>query len=346
MSAQQPAATDQHISFDELAEGIATVLRRAGASSHVAGIIARNCASCERDGALSHGVFRVPGYVKSLRSGWADGEAAPEVQRAGDSFIRVNAASGFAQPALDAASADIADAIAATGAAVIAIRDAHHHSALWPDLEPYAEAGLVGLTVVTGGTSVIPRGARKKVLGTNPFAFAAPVAGGRPLVMDFATSAMSHGDLQLTADAGRDVPIGTGTGRDGRDTEDPREILEEGGLLPFGGHKGMALSIMVEILASGLTGSAFSYREDLVFAEYADDGGTSRTGQLVILIDPDRGAGGFADRVAEFIDALRESGLERLPADHRYRARETAEREGIPATPAILALLEEARGEG
>ncbi|MBO1901582.1 Ldh family oxidoreductase [Leucobacter weissii] len=327
------------ISFDALVEAIGSTLIAAGASPPVAAILARNCASCERDGALSHGVFRVPGYVRSLSSGWANGAAEPVVQRAGASFIRVDAADGFSQPALIAAEQEIAEAIGETGVAVVAIRDSHHFSALWPDLEPFAADGLLGLTMVTGGASVIPRGARREVLGTNPFAFASPVAGGRPLVMDFATSTMSHGDLQLTAEAGRKVHLGTGTGRGGRDTDDPREILDEGGLLPFGGHKGLALSLMVEILASGLTGSAFSYQDDLVFAESPEDGGTARTGQLLILIDPDRGAGGFAGRVAEFIAALREAGLERLPADHRYRARAEAGRTGIPVTPAIRELL-------
>lgn len=278
--------------------------------------------------------------MTSLRSGWADGTAVPVVERVGAGFIRIDAANGFAQPALAAASDEIASAIMDAGVAVIAIRDSHHFSSLWPDLEPFAEAGLVGMTMVTGGPSVIPRGAAAKVLGTNLFAFASPVAGALPLVMDFATSSMSHGDLQLTAAEGRSVPLGTGTGIDGRDTEDPVEILEHGGLLPFGGHKGAALSIMVELLASGLTGSAFSYREDLVFAEGSEDGGTARTGQLLILLDPDRARSGYAERAAEFIGALREAGLDRLPADYRYRARALAERDGVPVTPAIRSLLE------
>lgn len=330
---------DTRISFEHLSEAIAHALAEAGAAPEVAAVLARNCASCERDGALSHGVFRVPGYLASLRSGWADGAAAPVVARPASGFVRIDAANGFAQSALAAAGDQIRAAVAEAGVAVVAIRDSHHFSSLWPDLEPFAEAGLIGMTMVTGGASVIPRGAQQKVLGTNPFAFASPVDGARPLVMDFATSTMSHGDLQLAARAGRPVPLGTGTAAGGKDTEDPAEILAEGGLLPFGGHKGAALSLMVELLASGLTGGAFSYRKDLVFAEHADDGGTARTGQLLILIDPDRGGGGYARRAAELIDALRGAGWERLPADHRYRAREEAERDGIPVTEAIREFL-------
>ena len=334
------SAAPGRVAFDELVTAIERALTRAGAAAEVAAVLARNCASCERDGALSHGVFRVPGYVASLRGGWADGSAVPIVDRAAAGFIRVDGANGFSQPALVAAGEAIESAIADAGVAVVATKDSHHFSSLWPDLEPFAERGLIGMTMVTGGASVIPRGADRKMLGTNPFAFASPVAGSRPLVMDFATSSMSHGDLQLTAGAGRSVPLGTGTGRDGRDTEDPNEILDEGGLLPFGGHKGAALSLMVELLASGLTGGAFSYREDLVFAKHSEDGGTAKTGQLLLLIDPARGTSDYAARAAEFVGALRSAGLERLPADHRYRARAEADRIGIPVTPAIRELLD------
>ncbi len=340
-----PETPDEgRIPFARLVGAIEAALIGAGASPRVAATLARNCAACERDGALSHGVFRIPGYLTSIRSGWADAAAVPVIDRVGAGFIRIDAANGFAQAALEAAADEIRGAVIEAGVAVVAVKDSHHFSALWPDVEGFAEDGLVAMTMVTGGAAVIPRGARAKVLGTNPFAFASPVAGRPPLVMDFATSSMSHGDLQLTAQAGLEVPAGTGTGAGGRDTRDPDEILTEGGLLPFGGHKGAALSMMIEILASGLTGGAFSYREDLVFAEYSEDGGTARTGQLLILIDPERGSdGGFAGRTAEFIGALRDAGLDRLPADHRYRTRDEAGVRGIPVTPAIRELLEAGR---
>ncbi|KUF06810.1 Ldh family oxidoreductase [Leucobacter sp. G161] len=336
------SALGSQIRFEALEARIRFLLEQAGADPGVAAVLAENCASCERDGAVSHGVFRVPGYLKSLRSGWADGAAVPRVEESSAAFIRVDAANGFSQPAINAASSVIDEALESVGVAVVAIRNSHHFSSLWPDIEPFARRGVLGITMVTGGASVIPRGADRKMLGTNPFAFATPVAGSDPLVMDFATSTMSHGDLQLRAQAGEPVPVGTGTGTHGRDTTDPDEILESGGLLPFGGHKGANISIMVEILASGLTGGAFSYRDDLVFAEAPEDGGTARTGQLLILIDPERGGdGSFADRIAQLVAELRASGLERLPSDRRYMARARANREGIPVTDAVRMLFAE-----
>lgn len=81
-------------------------------------------------------------------------------------------------------------------------------------------------------------------------------------------------------------------------------------------------------------------RNDLVLPPTPDDDGTDIAGQTLIVLDPDRRSdGGFAARIRDLIDALRESGMQRMPADRRYRARDAAAERGIPVTPAIAALL-------
>ncbi|MEZ5811916.1 MAG: Ldh family oxidoreductase [Rhizobiaceae bacterium] len=326
-----------HIPFDRLIARLEEIFMETGASNHVAQILSRNCAACERDGTLSHGVFRMPGYISSLRCGSVDGQAAPRMSRVSPAFLRVDAANGFAQPALNHALPHIEAAIAECGVVVVAVRHSHHFSALWPDIEPFADKGLAALTMVTGGPAVMPRGASSRVLGTNPIAFATPVDGSVPLIMDFATSAISHGDLCIARNEGRRVPVGTGIGRDGRDTDDPGEILDEGGILPFGGYKGAALSILVEILASALTGGPFSHEVDLSATPGAE---TPRTGQILILIDPKRGGNNaFGKRVSALVDLLRHSGMQRLPGDRRLEFRARAARNGIPVSDGIRRLF-------
>ena len=316
------SADIERISFDALAARLEALFLAEGVAPFVAALLARNCAGCERDGSLSHGVFRIPGYVATLRSGWVDGRAEPRLEPAGPSYLRIDAANGFAQAALARALPAIEAMLAETGAAVVAIRDSQHFSALWPDVEPFAEKGYVALTLVSSGAGVIPRGATAKVFGTNPIGFAAPVAGTHPLVMDFATSSMANGDLRIARAEGRRVPLGTGVGRGGRDTEDPGEILDEGGLLPFGGHKGMMLSLMIEVMASALTGGDFSFEVDHTGYPGAD---IPRTGQFLLVLDPSRGGNAaFAARVGALLTLLRESGLDRLPGDSRLRARARA----------------------
>ncbi|WP_431854227.1 Ldh family oxidoreductase, partial [Azospirillum sp.] len=156
----------------ELVALLARIFERHGCSDTVARILAENCAGCERDGSFSHGVFRIPGYVGSLKSGWADGKAVPRVEETGPAFLRVDAANGFAQPALLAARPRLMEMVRAGGMALLAIRNSHHFSALWPDVEPFARDGLVALSVVNSFACVVPHGGRSAVYGTNPMAFA------------------------------------------------------------------------------------------------------------------------------------------------------------------------------
>jgi delta1-piperideine-2-carboxylate reductase len=319
------------------------IFSRHGASPEVARVLADNCARAERDGAHSHGVFRIPGYVSTLDSGWVNGQAVPVVEDVASGFVRVDAANGFAQPALAAARPLLVAKARSAGIAVLAIRNSHHFAALWPDVEPFAEEGLVALSVVNSMTCVVPHGADRPLFGTNPIAFAAPRADGPPIVFDLATSAIAHGDVQIAARQGERVPPGTGVDSLGQPTQDPKAILEGGALLPFGGHKGSALSMMVELLAAALTGGNFSFEFDWSNHPGAK---TPWTGQLLIVIDPSKTAGqDFAQRSQELVRQMHAAGLRRLPGDRRHRTRAKAEREGIMLGGGELARLRElARG--
>ncbi len=195
---------------------------------------------------------------------------------------RVDAANGFAQPALAAARALLVDKARSAGIALLAIHNSHHFAALSPDVEPFAEQGLVALSVVNSMTCVVPHGADRPLFGTNPIAFAAPRADGAPIVFDLATSAIAHGDVQIAARKGERLPPGMGVDSLGQPTQDPKAILEGGALLPFGGHKGSALSMMVELLAAALTGGNFSFRVQLDRSPWRQDP-VDRS-----VVDPDR----------------------------------------------------------
>ncbi|UPF06373.1 Ldh family oxidoreductase [Pseudomonas mosselii] len=315
------------VPFNELRALLQSIFERHGCSAAVAAVLAHNCASAQRDGAHSHGVFRIPGYVSTLASGWVDGRAEPQVTDLAPAYLRVDAKGGFAQPALAAARPLLVEKARTAGIAVLAIHNSHHFAALWPDVEPFADEGLVALSVVNSMTCVVPHGARKPLFGTNPIAFAAPCAGHDPIVFDMATSAMAHGDVQIAARAGERLPPGMGVDAEGQPSTDPKAILEGGALLPFGGHKGSALSMMVELLAAALTGGNFSWE-----FEWSGHPGakTPWTGQLIIVIDPSKAEGErFALRSRELVEQMQAAGLTRMPGERRYREREVAGRQGV-----------------
>ncbi|WP_426427336.1 Ldh family oxidoreductase [Pseudomonas palmensis] len=324
------SAAVHHLPQADLERLLQQIFVRHGTSESVARTLAANCASAQRDGAHSHGVFRIPAYVSTLASGWANGTAVPQVQDVASGYVRVDAGGGFAQPALEAARALLVEKARSAGIAVLAIHNSHHFAALWPDVEPFAEEGLVALSVVNSMTCVVPHGARKPLFGTNPIAFAAPCAGHAPIVFDMATSAMAHGDVQIAARKGEQLPEGMGVDRDGQPTCDPQAILDGGALLPFGGHKGSALSMMVELLAAALTGGNFSFEFDWSQHPGAK---TPWTGQLVIVIDPTKAEGSrFAERSRELVEQMQAVGLTRMPGERRLREREASARDGVSVT--------------
>ena len=327
------------VSLSDLTALLARIFERHGCSAEVAAILAANCAAAQRDGADSHGVFRMPGYVSTLKSGWVDGRAVPQVQDVAPGFVRVDARNGFAQPALAAARPLLLEKVRRNGIALLAIRDSHHFAALWPDVEPFADEGLVALSVVNSMACVVPHGGQKALFGTNPLAFAAPRAGGDPLVFDMATSAIAHGDVQIAAREGRLLPPQHGVDANGQPTQDPQAILQGGALLPFGGHKGSALSMMVELLAAALTGGDFSF--DFSWEQHPG-AQTPRTGQLLIVMDPSAGnsGAGFARRAEDLVLAMRAAGQTRMPGERRYRQRAQSERDGIALPAAEWARLQ------
>lgn len=335
------AADAVHVPFAELVALVKTIYERHGAPASLAAILADNIARAERDGAHSHGVFRVPAYVATFKSGYPDLNAVPQIEDASPSLLRVDARNGFAQVALAAAQAQAVAKARAAGICLVAIRDSHHLGALWIDTEPFARKGLVALAFVNSVKRVAPFGGHSPFYGTNPMSFAAPRKGGDPIVFDQASSAMAFGDIKMAQNEGRAVPPGTGVDRDRKPTTDPAAILEGGALLPFGGHKGSSISMMVELLAAGLAGGQFSFEVDRAEFPAAQ---TVRTAQTLILIDPAKVYGAeYESRVEALAAGLRAAGQERLPGDRRYENRREAERLGIPIARKTLDELEALR---
>lgn len=320
--------------YELLVELVAEQLHRAGCSQSTSLILAENCIKAEIAGSESHGLFRLDGYVATLRSGWVDGMAEPKVSILSPAHVHVDAANGFAQPALEAARSEFTARTRDHGIAILTIQGSHHLAALWPDIAPFAEDGLIAISMVNSFACAIPVGAKAPILGTNPIAFAAPVPDGPPFVFDFATTSLSNGDVRLAAREGRRLPPGCGVDRHGDPTTDPNEILEGGALLPFGGHKGSAISLMIELLVAGLTGGKFSSEVD--WSKHLG-AATPHTGQVLIAIDPFvAGAGDWSSRCTRFIQMLAEAGMDAYPGLRRWRI---GDRDTVSVPPDVWRVL-------
>src|ERR1700746_1555889 len=138
----------QTVSVGELTDLVVRVFLRHGVSGENAGPVAETVVAAERDGAVSHGLLRLPGYVSPLKSGWVGGHAGPVVTAAAR-----GAANACAQPALRASAPLLREKARRQGISAVAIRNSHHFAAVWPDIEPFAAEGLIALAMVNGGSS-------------------------------------------------------------------------------------------------------------------------------------------------------------------------------------------------
>jgi LDH2 family malate/lactate/ureidoglycolate dehydrogenase len=218
-----------------------------------------------------------------------------------------------------AARATIAKA-AAHGIAIVGVTDSWMSGRSAYFVEMIARADLVAIHTASSGAAVAPHGGTRPVLGTNPIAFALP-GGDGPLVLDMGTSAFMGTDLALRVRLGTPLPEGVAIDRDGRPTRDA-EAARQGALLPFGGHKGFGLGLIVQ--AFGLLGGAAvipGHDDGYVFIAFRPD-------LLVPLADLKRELGALIDRV-KAVPPLPGFAEIRIPGEQSAKNRERLLREGL-----------------
>jgi delta1-piperideine-2-carboxylate reductase len=317
------------------------VLRVHGVSEDQARAVADTITAAERDDCKSHGLFRLPGYVSSVRSGKVTPDAVPEVRNLAPAIVRVDGQNGFAPLALQIGRAPLTEKARRHGIAALAVTQIYHFAALWPEVETLAEQGLVAFAFTAAMSYVAPAGGRRPLYGTNPMAFAWPRVERPPLVFDQASSASARGEIQLHLRDGTAIPEGWGIDPEGHPTTDPAAALA-GAQLPFGGYKGAAIALMIELLAGALIGEVFSFEAS---ARDNHDGGPPVGGEFMIAIDPTRCVvpGDRQRQLAHaeqlFANILAQEGT-RLPSDRRYAARQRTPTQGITVPRALYEELQ------
>lgn len=309
------------------------VLSKHGSCERQSHWVSKTIVDAERDGCASHGLFRLPGYIYSLQSGKVKGNPAPKVVEMdipSPCVIRIDGDCCFAPLALhEYGLPKLIDVTKKFGVGVLRLNNVHHFAALFHETEALAQAGLVGLACTNYKPAVAPSNAIEAFYGTNPISFAYPRLHKDPVVYDMATSTMAMGEVEIAARDNKSVERGTGLSKGGELTTKPEDILDGGVLLPFGGHKGSAISLMVELLTGGLAADNFSYQSQ---AEDNNDGGPARGGQFVLAMSPELIAGkDWNDHSEEFFATMKalKPGNVRLPGERRHvlRASESKTRQ-------------------
>ncbi len=302
-----------------------------GVAEPVAASVAHALVSAEAEGQVGHGFSRLGDYIAQVQSGKINVAADIKVTQSAPAALSIDADLGFAYPALDTAFKAGVPLAREMGIAVMAVGNSHHCGALSVQVERFAEAGLIAIMLANAPKAIAPWGARQPLFGTNPIAFATPVAGDAPLVIDLSLSKVARGKVMAAKKAGKDIPPNWALDELGNPTTDAEAALK-GTMVAIGEAKGTALALMVEILAAALTGSAFS-REAGSFFDAT--GPAPRVGQTLIAIDANIHSD-YAARVKDLLNTI--SGMEgaRLPGQRRRAAIARAERTGLNVPTAFF----------
>lgn len=324
------------LSLVQAHELVADALIRSGTAPDSAASTARALVGAEADGLKGHGLTRAPIYAAQVKSGKVLGRARATIERTAPAALVADAGHGFAYPAIDLATKDLPAVARETGVAAAAIRRSHHCGAAGRPVEALAEAGLVALMFANAPASMAPWGAKRPLYGTDPIAFACPLPGRAPIVIDMSLSKVARGNILAARQRGETIPDDWAFDAEGRPTTDPEAAL--GGLMaPMGGAKGVALALMVELLAAGLTGGGYAFE----MTSFLDDvGGPPDAGQLILAIDPAAFSANGPERFALMAQAVEAEEGARLPGARRLAARAKAETEGIEIGDSLIAEIE------
>jgi LDH2 family malate/lactate/ureidoglycolate dehydrogenase len=298
----------------------------------------------------SHGVARIPIYAKRLRLGLVNPRPTLALTRVAPSAAHLDGEDGMGMvagtKAMEAAIALARD----TGVGLVGVhRSTHYGMAAYYVLRA-AAADSIGFAFTNSSAGMAPYGGTKPILGVNPLAVGVP-AGRRPaIVLDMAMSVIARGKMRLAGMHGESIAEGLGVDAQGRPTTDGMAVFGGGAVHPFGGPKGSALAIWMEIMGGVLTGAAFAGDMKSLYEDFS---GPQRIGHVFMAIRPDLflSLPDFKARMDTMIERLKASepaeGFDEvlMPGEPEVRREAERRRTGIPLTAEVLASLESESAE-
>lgn len=252
-------AGETRIGAAPLARAVERLFVAAGCANPEARQVADGLVEANLFGHDSHGVGLVPTYLANLERGLVRSGRTVRVVADHGAIVGLDGDKGFGQAIGEQAMRIAVERARAHGVALVGLANTHHLARIGRWGEQCAAAGFASVHFVNvlSRPLVAPFGGLDARLATNPFCVAVPHAP-HPLVLDYATSAVAFGKVRVALDAGRTMADGLLLDAHGRETNDPAAMFRDpiGALLPFGGHKGFALSVMCELLGGALSGGS------------------------------------------------------------------------------------------
>ena len=319
---------------DDLYDFTFRVFERVGVPEDEAALIAASLIEADLTGVDSHGVSRIPIYVKRIETGVVKAESRLEVVAEYPGALILDGCNSMGivtgVRAMDMAIKKAEDA----GSVFVTVRGSNHFGIAAFFTRRALARGMIGYAASNAPSTMAPWGGIKPYMGTNPFSVAIPAGKELPVVMDMATSVVAQGKIILAAKEGKSIPIGWAITKEGEPTTDAKAGLE-GTVLPFGGPKGYAVALLVDILSGILSGASFGPYLNNMWNDFKNP---QNVGHVFQVIDVKKFGNIelFKDKMDRMIRDIKESpkarGIEEiyLPGELEHRRRQKRLAEGIP----------------
>lgn len=330
---------------DGLRRAVTGIAVAVGVPDSDAAILADALVDADLHGSSTHGVSRLPIYLKRIQTGQIDPAAELSVERRASSVLAVDAGNGLGQVQA-VRTLDLMEPLAERGGVAAAtIRRSQHFGAVSYYCNRMAARDMILLATTSCEPAMSPSGGLAAFFGTNPIAASFPTGLGWPVKIDLATSIVARGNIISANREGRSIPEGWALDAQGNSTVDPAAALA-GTVLTMAGHKGYALALLVELLSSVLSGAAIGPE---IGSMYKQLDRSQNVGHFFCLLDiaAFMDVAEFKQRIDHTIEAItaspRRPSVEEIlvPGQRSARTAETNRRQGIPLSPAVVRELQE-----
>ncbi|MBW4258353.1 Ldh family oxidoreductase [Methanobacterium sp. YSL] len=316
---------------------IIEILTQLDVPAEEASIVAEVTLDADLKGFSSHGIGRFPQYIKGLEFGTIKPQTKITVEKESAATAMVNGNHGFGHVVTYRCMEMAIQKAKETGIGMVGINNSNHFGVAGYYSDMALMEDLIGIITANTEPAVAPVGGKEPILGTNPLAIGIP-SGSHYVSVDMATSASARGKLLEAKRRGESIPENVALDADGNPTTDPAEALK-GSILPFGAHKGYALSFMIEIMAGPLVNASFGK----AVTGTANPEVPCTKGDLITAIDPSKfvDVEDFKGDVDDLISEIKATPNVMIPGDFEVMNVKRHQAEGIPLDETLLQQLRE-----
>lgn len=343
-SHDQPPSPKIHISSTAAKKFTQDLLIAHGVPSKNSSIIAHALVLADLRGVDTHGIMRLEPYIKRIKSKALDPLSSPTLHQITPVVAQVDGHNSFGFLSAHMGMASAISMAQTYGIGMVSIKHSNHYGMAAWIVQQAIDSNMMSLVFTNSSPALPVWGGKEKVMGVSPIACGAPGPdGGKPFILDMAPSVAARGKIHKAARRGEKIPLDWALDGDGERTDDPEKALQ-GVMLPMGGPKGSALSIMMDVFSGVLSGSAFAGG---VTGPYDTSGKEADVGHFLVAIKPDlfMGLGEFRERMGvlyeKAVGSERMKGVDRIyfPGEIELDLYEERLEMGIPFVDGEIEVL-------